>query len=234
MAVGVAKHVEDETDTAHPRELSTPGKLREPARLEMFLGSGFDQSRHVGLTIILQPAAVTVRAEHGRVFDVCFSIVRPEQETRDEVIRHSLEVNLLDRETWPLNFAMNDRVERRPLRHRPDSCRNLDSTLKLSCPRFPGRRSFGHLKREVAVEVFRLRQSTVVGKLPLLEDSQVLCRGIVNGARLQNDERNQTSREANSRYRLHEPALLPGSAFWELIRRRFVTGLAAVANRTRP
>jgi hypothetical protein len=106
---------------------------------------------------------MTVRAEDRRT--TLGGAHRPEEESSDEVAGVTLEIDLLDGETPPLDATMNDRIEGRSRGHRPESGGNKHLAAEArgaALPRLAGRRD---THREIAVQIHERPEPDVVGSL---------------------------------------------------------------------
>ena len=115
--VGIADHVVDERHTTHASQPGATGEFRITTRCLEPFGALHKKRANLLLAVILQAPAVAVRAQHGGQ-SARFTLGTEEQ-SRDVVIGAAFEIDFFDSEAFPVDAAVNDRVQRRLLRHRP-------------------------------------------------------------------------------------------------------------------
>src|SRR6188472_225742 len=94
---------------------------------------------------------MAVREEHAG--DFARDLFRPVEIAGDEEAGGAFEIDFFDRVAWPLDLAMNDRMERRLGRHRPQSLGHEDLRSYTLGPRVPFRLRLGRREWEITVEV---------------------------------------------------------------------------------
>lgn len=167
-AVRVADHVVLEHDEPELGERDRQRLHEVPAAIHVRFALGIDALLRGGFAVVVEPAAgpVAVREQHAGVFHVLLLVHhgRPVQVAADVVPRRASEVDLLDGVLALVDLAVNDRVQRRLLRHRPQPGRDEHLLAELLPACFPRLFRLRHDEREVVVEGLR-RTEPHVGRL---------------------------------------------------------------------
>src|SRR5262249_34902533 len=79
----------------------------------------------------------------------------------------TFKVHALDRVAVPLDFAVDHRVRRSAIRHRPESSGDQDLAANLFGPLFPRVGIRARHERKIAVKIFEVAQSAVSRKFSL-------------------------------------------------------------------
>ena len=173
--VGIGEHVPLPDDASHPRQLHAERLKPAPSPLlETLLAIGDLLPRGSGVLIGMAgilPMAVS--EEDRRNFLVFLETQRAVEVAGDKQPRRAFKRNVGDGvSAGPLvplcrrplrDRAVERRIERRLLRHRPQPLRDEDPLPHLSCPFLPRvERGWGH-EGEGAVEILERREAHIVG-----------------------------------------------------------------------
>ena len=155
-AVRVPDHVVLEHDEPELRECGRERLHEVPAAVDVRFAAGLHAGLAGLLAVVVEPPAgpVAVREQHaGALHGLAFlGSGRPIQVAADVVARRAGEVHLLDGVLALVDLAVNDRVQRRLLRQRPQARRDEHLLAELLPPRLPNLFRLRHDEREVVVE----------------------------------------------------------------------------------
>ena len=163
LRIGVAERVNLPDHAAHAGELDTHRLEAGLAALfeALLAGRDFLADVFVGLDQEARVGPVSVREDHRRHLarDVLGSV----EITRHEEARRAFEVHLLDRVFALVDLAVNDRVERRLGRHRPEALGDQQLPADEITARLPFLDGLRGGEGEVAVEVLERTKARVFG-----------------------------------------------------------------------
>src|SRR5262245_10524407 len=163
LAIRVANHVVEESNAAHAGELSAARLERVFCTLDSFLGALLELALYLGIGGCVETAIgpVPVRIQDGWILAARRWRGRPIQVAAHIMPRKAGEENLLDGVAVADDLAVDDRLQRQLLGHRPEPIGEqhlFADFLATPGPVFLARR---YLEGEVAVEVFWLAQPRV-------------------------------------------------------------------------
>ena len=197
--VGVGEHVPLPHDAPHPRQLHAEGLEPTPAPLfETLLTIGNLLPRGSGVLIGMAGVLpVAVGEEDGWHLLAFLQAQRPVEVAGDKQPRRAFKGNVGDGvAAGPFislgigtlfNRAVDRRIERRLLRHRPQPLRNQDPLAHLRGPRLPGVERGGRGERERTIEILERSEAHLVGMGCRGKQDGMDCRGKRDGQKDQED-----------------------------------------------
>ena len=163
LRVGVAERVDLPDHAAHAGELDTHRLEARLAALFETLLSGRDllADVFVGLDEEARIGPVSVGEDHRR--HLARDVLGAVEITRHEEARSAFEIDLLDRVVALVDLPVDDRVERRLGRHRPEALGDDQLALDKVTARLPFLNGFRRREGEVPVEVLERTEARVFG-----------------------------------------------------------------------
>ena len=162
--VGIAEHVPLPDDAAHPGKLDAHRlKAAAAAALEAFLAGG-DFFPDGVVARLGQPGVLPMAMREQHAGDFARDLLRPVEIAGDEEAGGAFEVDFFDRVVGPLDLAVDDRVQRRLGRHRPEAFGHEDLPPHAFGPSVPFGLRLRRREWEVAVEILERLQPSIVGQ----------------------------------------------------------------------